>query len=587
MKNKKIRISLCNKIILIIVVALFVCTCLWTSVMFFNISNNAREVALTDEKNNMYNVSAQLKDVEETCYLVRQLVLQKNRIFEYIQKVQNNQDYKGVEKLDFYKNEIGSIDAMVDINPYIYNVKVYANANVTEKAPSFYKLNRLQQQEWSNSYENNKWVFDYKENKYGVIGKTRLAAIIKNVTDETGRLVAVVEVSTELKNLFLDFDKNDNNEFTCFISNKGEVYASGKNKKTVDENINEVKQICKSDKNNTITRKFNGETSIVSTVYSNSLGGTYVRIVGTKKIVNSYYKSQLLYFIVVFLSMIVFIFIVAILIKNSFSRFNNLTKEVSEIKNGNIIKLTEKGNDEISELGKQINKMVYSLEKLNEENIERQLLAKNAEIRSLQNQINAHFMYNVLETIKMMAEIKEEYVISDAITTLGNMFRYSMKWSSGMVELKQEILNIQNYLSLMNLRQDYEIFLSLNVPAELLHIKMPKMSLQPIVENSVNHGIEEMAEDTTIYIKVFKEENNVIIEVSDMGIGMSQEKLNELIRSINSKEQISDDKEHGRALYNVQQRIKMYFGKEYGLQIFSQEGAYTKVSICIPNDETL
>ena len=136
MKNKKIRISLCNKIILIIVVALFVCTCLWTSVMFFNISNNAREVALTDEKNNMYNVSAQLKDVEETCYLVRQLVLQKNRIFEYIQKVQNNQDYKGVEKLDFYKNEIGSIDAMVDINPYIYNVKVYANANVTEKAPS-------------------------------------------------------------------------------------------------------------------------------------------------------------------------------------------------------------------------------------------------------------------------------------------------------------------------------------------------------------------------------------------------------------------------------------------------------------------
>ena len=136
MKNKKIRISLCNKIILIIVVALFVCTCLWTSVMFFNISNNAREVALTDEKNNMYNVSAQLKDVEETCYLVRQLVLQKNRIFEYIQKVQNNQDYKGVKKLDFYKNEIGSIDAMVDINPYIYNVKVYANANVTEKAPS-------------------------------------------------------------------------------------------------------------------------------------------------------------------------------------------------------------------------------------------------------------------------------------------------------------------------------------------------------------------------------------------------------------------------------------------------------------------
>ena len=156
----------------------------------------------------------------------------------------------------------------------------------------------------------------------------------------------------------------------------------------------------------------------------------------------------------------------------------------------------------------------------------------------------------------------------------------SMSQSKGQ---KLRFLKITYYLN----RQDYEIFLALNVPAELLHIKIPKMSLQPIVENSVNHGIEEMAEDTTIYIKVFKEENNVIIEVSDMGIGMSQEKLNELIRSINSKEQISDDKEHGRALYNVQQRIKMYFGKEYGLQIFSQEGAYTKVSICIPFDESM
>ena len=273
------------------------------------------------------------------------------------------------------------------------------------------------------------------------------------------------------------------------------------------------------------------------------------------------------------------------IIKNSFARFNRLTVEVSNIKNGTVKKLTEKGNDEISELGKQINSMINSLEKLNQENINRELLAKNAEIRSLQNQINAHFMYNVLETIKMMAEIKEEYDISDAVTTLGNMFRYSMQWSSGMVELEKEINNIKNYLELMNLRQDYEIYLSLNIPKELMKVKIPKMSLQPLVENSVCHGIEDMAEDTSIYIKSFVKDDCVIIEVSDLGVGMSEEKLAEIRNRINDTTTFDDAREHGRALYNVQQRIKMYFGKEYGLSVYSQEGAYTKISIQIPLDK--
>lgn len=122
----------------------------------------------------------------------------------------------------------------------------------------------------------------------------------------------------------------------------------------------------------------------------------------------------------------------------------------------------------------------------------------------------------------MMAEIKEDYEISDAVTSLGNMFRYSMQWTTGMVELKTEINHIRNYLDLMNLRQDYEIYLSLNIPEELMKIKIPKMSLQPIVENSVYHGIENVAEDTSIYIKAFVDNDTINIEVSDAGAGMSR-----------------------------------------------------------------
>lgn len=227
----------------------------------------------------------------------------------------------------------------------------------------------------------------------------------------------------------------------------------------------------------------------------------------------------------------------------------------------------------------------FTVNDLLKQSTNRQLLVKNAEIKSLQNQINAHFMYNVLETIKMMAEIKEDYEISDAITKLGDMFRYSMQWTSGMVKLKDEIKYISDYLNLLNLRFDYEIYLSLNIPKKLMDLKIPKMSLQPLVENSVYHGIEYLAEDTSIYIKAFVKDDLVSIEVLDAGCGIKESELIKINKSLNESEGINEEKEHGRALYNVNQRVKMYFGSEYGLRLYSKEGAYTKALIQFPYDK--
>lgn len=585
-KRQKNKISLCKKIILIIVVVLILCTSMWTAIMFFNMSKNAKSVALANEKTNMLNVAGQYKDVEEACYLMQQIILQKKSIKDYIQDVQKGIDFNTVEKIDFYDTEIGSIEYMININPYIYGVRLYANTEITEKHPTFYKIDRLNNMSWANSYKNNKWVLDYRDSLYSSNKTTKhLAGIITNLRDDNGNLLAVLEVSTDLNDLFLNFCKEQKNEFCCFVSNDGHIYSSEAYQDTVGKNKKEILELANTTNSESDIMNFNGESSVVSTMYCSSLEGVFIHASSTKEIVDSYYKSQALYIVVVMVSMICFIIIIVILIKSSFARFNNLTSEVSKIKNGEFVRLTEKGNDEISELGKQINDMLSTLEKLNIENTNKQLLAKNAEIRSLQNQINAHFMYNVLETIKMMAEIKGDFEISDAITSLGNMFRYSMQWTSGMVELKTEIANIRNYLDLMNLRQDYEIYLSLNIPEELMSIKIPKMSLQPIVENSVYHGIENVAEDTSIYIKAYVAENIVNIEVSDAGIGMTETQLEIIREKINTADAIEDGREHGRALYNVQQRIRMYFGNEYGLSIYSKEGVFTKVSIQIPLDK--
>ena len=115
------------------------------------------------KRTNMLDVSSQFKDVEETCYLVQQIILHKQEIYDYIAKVQKNKDLNTVEKIEFYNTKISSIDYMININPYINNVRLFVNANITEKEPSFYNIEKMKQLSFYNNYKNNEWVFDYKD----------------------------------------------------------------------------------------------------------------------------------------------------------------------------------------------------------------------------------------------------------------------------------------------------------------------------------------------------------------------------------------------------------------------------------------
>jgi two-component system sensor histidine kinase YesM len=138
----------------------------------------------------------------------------------------------------------------------------------------------------------------------------------------------------------------------------------------------------------------------------------------------------------------------------------------------------------------------------------------------------------------------------------------------------------------MNLRFDYEIYLSLNIPDVLWEQKIPKMSLQPIVENAICHGIEDIAEDTNIYIKGIVEQNYFLIEVSDQGKGITDNQLGLLRRNIEGEVETSGGSGNGIGLKNVQDRIRINFGEEYGINVSSKLGCYTKVSVIIPRNNT-
>ncbi|WP_302434457.1 sensor histidine kinase [Roseburia inulinivorans] len=289
-------------------------------------------------------------------------------------------------------------------------------------------------------------------------------------------------------------------------------------------------------------------------------------------------------FVAVMLAFIILLaFFINRIVQHLLKQFYEILKSIRKVQKGDLDVVIENcGKDEMGELGTQINKMLERIKELMEDNLNREMLAKNSEIRALQNQINAHFIYNVLESIKMMAEIDEEYAISDAVTALGKLLRYSMKWVSGNVLVEQELEYIKNYMALINLRFDYEIYLSLNLPELVLKQEIPKMSLQPIVENAIYHGIEQMAEDTNIYIKGILDGDDCVIEITDAGKGMSEEEVEKLRLKIAGKIDSNGGSGNGIGLKNVQDRIHIAFGDQYGIEIASKLGCYTKIMVRIP-----
>jgi len=211
----------------------------------------------------------------------------------------------------------------------------------------------------------------------------------------------------------------------------------------------------------------------------------------------------------------------------------------------------------------------------------------HSEYRALQNQINPHFLYNTLEAVRSDALIAGNVEIADITESLATFFRYTISNVENMVTLEDELMNVENYFRIQNYRFGDKISLSVSYGerTELLKTTLPKLILQPIVENAILHGLEHKIAKGKIVIKVHETQNRVLIDVIDDGIGIDEETLND----INKRMQLMGDhlleknmKKGGIALMNVNNRIKLTFGDTYGIRLSSVQGFGTTVNISVP-----
>ncbi len=584
-KEKLNGLKLNIKFTLVITVLVILPISVLAGILFHNmekdvVNENKNYMQYTMERNED-NV---LKNID-SINMTTQFFLNDESLLQMLGKTARQEEIETEELLAFYHTDIASLERLVNNNTLLYGVRVYAvNDSVQEMMPVLYSRSRMDKMGWANEPDYAGWHYDYQDRLFDNREGKKIASLVTNVEDYEEGIIGVIETAVLMEDMFPSLYEEIGDEWSCFVSDNGELYF-GDNEQEGSEAFVRLQMEEGFDKDGIDTdyTRQGREHLVVSCLYIREMQGTLLSVKNITENVRYVYRMRNSFVAVMLVLVVGLAFLIHFIVMRLLRQFYDVLKSIRVIQKGDLsVRIENCGKDEMGELGEQINKMLDHIERLMKENIDREILTKNAEIRALQNQINAHFIYNVLESVKMMAEIDEEYAISDAITSLGNLLRYSMKWVSDNVLVEEELAYIKDYLALINLRFDYEIYLSLNLPENILKQKIPKMSLQPIVENAIYHGIEELAEDTNIYIKGTVQDDDCIIEITDAGKGMSEEETEKLKRKIMGEIETNGGSGNGIGLKNVQDRIRMSFGEKYGIDIASKPGCFTKVTVRVP-----
>ncbi|WP_339316393.1 sensor histidine kinase [Paenibacillus sp. FSL R10-2734] len=252
-----------------------------------------------------------------------------------------------------------------------------------------------------------------------------------------------------------------------------------------------------------------------------------------------------------------------------------------DVENSNFTsRMTIRTNDDIGMLAKSYNRMVQRVRELIEKVYEQQRLKNEAQWSALQAQINPHFLYNTLDSINWMARMNNIPDISKMITALSMLFKLSLSKTDKYILIEEELMYIKYYAQIQEIRFSDRIHIYVDVPDSILKYKIPRFILQPLVENAVIHGLEPKEDPGEIHIKGGEYEDKVFFIIQDNGVGIPEERLKELLLP---KPNDSDHSQH-LGLNNVDERIKLLYGQEWGLKIDSIENMGTIVEVWLLKD---
>ena len=228
--------------------------------------------------------------------------------------------------------------------------------------------------------------------------------------------------------------------------------------------------------------------------------------------------------------------------------------------------------------------------------LELKLLQNQTTVRMLQSQINPHFLYNTLDCIRGEALLQGADDLATMTKALSSFFSYSISKSGTLVTIRDELQNVKNYFLIQQFRFNRRFILEMDCDSkdfEIMNNLIPRLTLQPIIENSISHGFSTKTDDCRITLSVEKTDRKIYVRCSDNGIGMSPRQLEELTEKLrvgqeDLLEETDDGKDvHGLGLANISNRIRLLMGESYGLQVFSVENVGTDIVVCLPRQDKM
>ena len=581
MKKRFVRLKLSQQVALICAVFILIPMLILLYTALRTAADTAVETRMREVQTGRNQFMAKAEYVAELCNISTRVFLNTPALTRHLYALKTGSEPDTPELLEFYREDLVGLEKIILSNPDLDHIRVYADADgIHEMMPILYSASRMERMPWAEAeIVSGSWYFDFDDQLFPNYPVTHhILSLITEITAPDVGKIGVLEVSVCMDKIMPSLFSDDKSSGAALLDGDGNVIAGTTYMK--EANIGEIPF---SDEPVQLT--LDGRRVLAVKTEVRELDCVYLQITDMSDIYLTIAWRAAGLFIIFIAAALLMTVAVYMLTRHILRGFYGAFDGIRAFALGDTQAVVEvKGVGEIADFAKEAGGLLDQLRQFMRENLEREVRIQRAETRALQNQINAHFIYNVLEAIKMMAEIDEKYEIADAVTSLGKLLRYSMKLEGENVELERELEYIKNYIDLMNLRFDYVITLVTDIPEELLGQRIPKISLQPIVENAVVYGAASLASDSTVCIsgEINRDLGRFTVSITDEGMGMDEGTLERIKRQISGEEPPRSRSGNGIGLKNVHDRIRLSFGENYGLRVESRSGIGTTVMVDLP-----
>lgn len=413
-------------------------------------------------------------------------------------------------------------------------------------------------------------VYDYNRRPTKVFSMLRSIYDINNISKK----MAIMKINVDenaFYNIYKDKVIGQGDEFFILDNNGTIISATSKDKIGQAFNYSILGKNSLNRKKGYFKINVQGKVFLVTYYEIKNNGWKIVNMVPLEQLLKENTENEYELLLAMILSFTVCVLIAIFSSSGMILRLKRLCKLMAKIENEDFNVYAEpKGNDEITVLYRSFNKMSAKLKELIHKVYSVQLKQREAELKALEAQINPHFLFNTLDNIYWMCRMEKAFDTSKMVEALSKLFKLSLNSGKEITTVKTELEHVRSYMAIQQVRFKDELKFSLDVDKELEECLTLKLVLQPLIENSIAHGIKDMGSNGIINVKVMREGDKLVYIVEDNGCGVDNEEIRKLLNEVG-------DGNRGFAIKNVNDRIKLYFGESYGLEFSGDEDGTTVI----------